>query len=620
MADRYVAARSTDARDAGASVNPAGLDAPFSSLHGSSFPAMNFARRILSIVRQVHGMRQASGDENRYSAGLLLERHAMARPHDIAIKWSFEQWTWKQFNDEANRIAAYFHAQGLKAGDCVALCMENSPEYLFLLVGLNKIGVVAALINPQLSGEPLVHSLRQSGAGHVIADDDLVRTVRAACAELGNESPVLLGVRDDARAIPSLWSLLPAFAGNPPETRRQRARDLMMYLYTSGTTGLPKAALIRNRRFLTMAHGFAGLLAQADENDTIYLTLPLYHATGAISAFGMALVSGASLALRRRFSVSEFWADCVQHEVTIFNYIGEVCRYLLASPPHPLERAHRVRLAVGAGLRADVWEPFRERFSIPRVVEFYGATEGNIGLANLEGKPGMIGRLLPGQAVARVDADTGDLLRDGQGRLIRARAGEQGMLLGRIGRRTPFDGYLDGKRTGEKVVRNAFGAGSDWFNSGDLVDLHPGRWVSFADRLGDTYRWKGENISTIEVSNLLNRCSGVIESCVYGVSVPDCEGRAGMAAMVVSDDFSLARFSDDVCRSAPVLLRPMFLRLCRALPKTASFKYVKTGLQREGFDPDVVTDPLYVYNPAGQCYEQLDPGYYARICSNGGRS
>lgn len=566
--------------------------------------------RLRALAAHLRGMRMAAKDDRRYCVAAVLEHHARSMPYAVAVKTHERRWTWAEYNREANRVAAHFLGSGYRPGDVVALVMENSPRYLFLLAGLNKIGVVPALVNPGLSGEPLAHTLRQCRPGCVIADAEFMAAVGAALAATGLEAS-LYSSKDDAADATCIAAQLPAQAENPPQTRDRRAGDLMMYLFTSGTTGLPKAAIITNRRFLTIAHGVGGPMTQFGSDDTLYLTLPLYHATGAMAGFGMALLGGGAIVLRRRFSASEFWDDCVRFDATVFNYIGEICRYLVMSPPHPLERSHLLRVAVGAGMRPDVWEPFQQRFAIGRIAEGYSATEGNIALFNVEGRPGMLGRLLPGQAIVHIDPDTEEFIRDRRGRLQRVRAGEQGMLIGRIGRVTPFDGYLEKKRGEEKIVRNAFGDGRDWFNSGDLVQLHPWRWVSFADRLGDTYRWKGENISTVEVGNLLTACVGICEANVYGVAVPGHEGRAGMAAVVVSDDFDFDGFSASLCERVPPALRPKFLRIVPALQKTASFKYIKVPLQREGFDPSLTDDPLYVHD--GNTWLPIDDDSHQRV-------
>ncbi|CAG0965808.1 fatty-acyl-CoA synthase [Myxococcaceae bacterium] len=567
-------------------------------------------------------MWRVGSDETRTCAGAILERNAARYGDALALADGERRFGWSRLNAEANRVAAWAKAAGLRRGDCVALHAENRAEVVSLVVGLNKVGVVTAVLNPRLHGDPLRHVLERCAPRIVVAEAAAVAGIGAAVERLASPRPLLFRIGEasggqfpHARETPELASVLPDEAPDPRETRDQLGRDVMMLLFTSGTTGLPKAALIRNRRFVSMAHGFAGVLLQARHDDVIYLPLPLHHATGAIAAFGSSLVSGAALAIRGRFSAREFWSDCDRLGATLFVYIGEVCRYLLASPPHPLERSHRLRLAAGAGLREDVWRAFEERFSIPRIVEFYGSTEGNVGIVNLEGRPGMLGRLLPGQCVVRIDPETEERVRDARGRLVEARVGERGILIGRIGKSTPFDGYLDASATRAKVLRDPFGDGIDWFDTGDLVELHAGRWVSFADRLGDTYRWKGENVSTLEVEDLLSRCRGVREATVYGVEVPKADGRAGMAAVVPAEGFEIGDFSAEVRAAFPIRLRPSFLRLRRELETTASFKHVKTRLRSEGIDVSKIADPLLYLDPIASEYRPLDAEILRRLSS-----
>jgi len=577
-------------------------------------PLLKTTTLIGRVAGHAAAMSRLRGEDRHACAANLLEQHALTHPQSIAIKFENRRYTWGQLNAEANRVAAGFHARGLRHGDCVAMVVESSPEALFAILGMNKIGVIASLINTQLTGDALAHVLRSCRPVVVMADGEHLPAVTTTLAVLAGEglSPALVCADGEAADVPSLQASLPAQAANPASTRLQHANDVMLYLYTSGTTGLPKAAIIRNRRFLTASHGF-GVISQVSRDDVVYLTMPLYHATGMIAALGTALVSGAALALRRKFSAREFWADCVRYEATLFNYIGEICRYLLAAPAHPLERQHRLRAAMGAGMRADIWTRFQQRFGVPRIIEFYGATEGNIALINLENKPGMMGRLMPGQALVRIDEETEAFLRDHKGHLIKAGVGEKGILVGRITSTTRFDGYLDTSRNQDKLLRDPFGNGSDYFNSGDLAELHSGRWVSFADRLGDTYRWKGENISTVEVSNLLNGCAGVLESTVYGVTVAGCDGRAGMAVIVTQPDFAIDALAQDIFSKLPEHLRPVFLRLQGQIATTASFKYVKTTLQKDGFDPATLTDALFVIDPVSRRYQVLDAETHADI-------
>lgn len=555
------------------------------------------------------------------TAAKLFEATASAHPDRTALLFESRRLTYGELDALANRVANAFLREGAKKGDVVALLMDNRIEYVATILGLNKIGVVTALVNTHVVGSPLAHALRICGPRWVLMGDEHVANVRAIRDDLPVQASCVLPWRDveEVRVDdfgPRFDQLLAeASVTRPQSAARADTRDPMLYMYTSGTTGLPKAAVIKNQRFLRAAFTFGRILSGLRPDDVTYIAVPLYHATGSVAAFGSALATGGTVALRRRFSATQFWDDCVTFGVTCFPYIGELCRYLLQTPTHPLERRHSIRVMMGAGLRKDVWVPFVERFGIPRVVEFYAATEGNVAIVNMDQRPGMLGRLMPGQEVVRVDAESERPLRDSAGRLVRAACGEQGMLIGRIDKVNRFDGYLDAKKTDEKILTNAFGDGKSYFNTGDLVEVHDDRFVSFADRLGDTFRWKGENVSTTEVSMMLNACAGVIESNVYGVEVAKTDGRAGMVALVIDDTFDIAQFAAHVVAQLPKYSRPVFVRLQRELQLTGSFKYVKTELKKEGFDPSAVSDPLYYLDPSSDTYVALDADAFARIGS-----
>lgn len=558
-------------------------------------------------------------DEAETTAARLFAETARKHPSRLALLFEDQRFTYGEFDAYANRVGNAFLALGAKKGDVVALLMDNRPEYLATILGLNKIGVVTSLVNTHVSGTPLGHALRICGPRWVLAGDEHVSNLRDIAADLPVPAEAVMVWRE--RPEVAVEDFGPCFDGlvtkapstDPSSGIDVRVKDPMLYMYTSGTTGLPKAAVLKNQRFLRAAYTFGRILSGLEDGDITYITVPLYHATGAVAAFGSAVATGSAVALRRKFSASGFWDDVHRFGVTCFPYIGELCRYLLVAKAHPLERKHRLRVMMGAGLRADVWTPFVERFGVPRVIEFYASTEGNVAIVNLDQRPGMLGRLMPGQEVVKVDPATEEIARDSAGRLIRCAEGEQGMMLGRIDRINRFDGYLDSKKTSEKILLDAFGDGTDYFNTGDLVTLHPDRFVSFADRLGDTFRWKGENVSTTEVSMMLNECAGVVETNVYGVEVPGTDGRAGMVSLVAGEDFDLSRFAAHVVARLPKYARPVFLRVQRELQLTGSFKYVKTDLKKDGFDPSRISEPLYYFDLGSQGYLPIDAGVHQRI-------
>jgi acyl-CoA synthetase (AMP-forming)/AMP-acid ligase II len=559
-----------------------------------------------------HALRVRRG--GRENVARLLAENAERWPDRTALFFEDERYSWAELDAHANRWAHFFLARGVRPGDAVVLLMDNRPEYVFSLMGLGRIRAIAACLNTHVSGSPLAHAARIVNPRLAVVGSEHARE-RATLAEaLGSREKVLL--HRDRGAPEGDGSMDEELAAAPADTPgdgfRPRTEEPAAYLYTSGTTGLPKAAVVTNQRFLAASIGFGRVLHEATEEDVIYTALPLYHGSAQWGGLGASVATGAALALRRKFSASQFWSDAVRFGATRFVYIGELCRYLLHTQEVPEERLHRVRIGVGNGLRKDVWVAFQKRFGVPLLREFYGATEGNAPLANLEGRPGMVGRLRMGQALVEYDPETAGPKRDAKGRCIRvARAGETGLFIGRISLVARFDGYADSRATESKILRGVFRRGDAWFNSGDLLTLHEGGWVSFADRAGDTFRWKGENVSTNEVSELLNEAPGVLESNVYGVVVPGSEGRAGMASLRVSADFDLDSFAAHVEGRLPKYARPLFLRLQSDMRITSTFKHLKVDYRNEGYDPTKVSDPVFAL--LGGRYVRLDGETFARL-------
>jgi len=554
---------------------------------------------------------------------LIVEETAEATPDHAALYFEDRRYSYAEFNAECNRVAHALEALGAKSGDVIALVMDNRPEFLFTLVGANKLGVVTALINTHLKGVQLEHALKVCSPRFVLAGGEHAASVRAIADKVPETVKQTLVWSEDGSApdrsenvVNFNETLAAASDANPGTTASQPIKQPFVYIYTSGTTGLPKAAPMTNQRFLRAAFLFGKAVLGGASSDVMYSAgLPLYHSSGTAVGWGCTMVNGGTLVLRRKFSASKFWDDCVRYDVTCFAYIGEFCRYIMATPPHPLERKHKVRKMIGAGLRPELWEKFTERFGIAEVREFYGATEGNVGVVNMDGKPGMLGRLMPGQVVVQADPESGKVLRDTEGLATKCKPGEAGVLLGQINRINSFDGYVDKRKNSTKIQTNPFGDDKDYFDTGDMVNLHEGGYISFADRMGDTFRWKGENVSTADVSIVLNGCSGVVESNVYGVQVPGADGRAGMVSLVVGEGFAVDDFAEHVAENLPGYSRPVFLRLQEKMELTGSFKYVKTGLKDEGFDPTKVKDPIFLLED-GKRYVPMTPEIYDSISTS----
>ncbi|HWF77740.1 MAG TPA: long-chain-acyl-CoA synthetase [Caulobacteraceae bacterium] len=522
----------------------------------------------------------------------------------------------------ANRYAHWADSAGLRRGDVVALLMPNRIEYLPIWYGLSKVGVVTALINNQLTGAALAHCLTVSGAAHCLVDEETWPAFEAAKAGVGHAMTAWAlgganaGQHDLSQALRSCSQLRP--------DRRRRdgltAADTALFIFTSGTTGLPKAARVTHMRAQLYMRGFAGATG-AGPDDRIYITLPFYHATGGLCGAGAALLNGGSVVIRKHFSASHFWDDVRAEGCTMFVYIGELCRYLAGHEETPDETQHKLRLAFGNGLRPDIWETMVGRFRVPRILEFYGSTEGNVSMFNFDGKLGAIGRVpsylksLFNIRLAQFDVETEAPVRGPDGRCIEAPAGVPGECLGQIKNtaRDAYVGYADKAASEKKVLRDAFKVGDAWFRTGDLLRKDADGYFYFVDRVGDTFRWKGENVSTSEVAGVIAAAPGVKEADVYGVKVGDLDGRAGMAGLVVSKDFDAKAFGAFVAQRLPAYAQPAFLRLLPSMAVTGTFKYRKLDLVTQGFDPAVIRDPLYVRGPNG--YQKLTRPVYAKVLS-----
>jgi fatty-acyl-CoA synthase len=527
----------------------------------------------------------------------------------------------------ANRYAHWAKEHGLRRGQTVALLMPNRIDYLAIWYGLSKVGVATALINNSLIGAPLSHCLNISGATIVIVDGETAPAFAAVKSGLERHTVewALGGAHGDqhdlSKALKSCSQLRPDRAVREGMV----ARDVALFIYTSGTTGLPKAAKISHMRAQLYMRGFAGSTG-AGEGDRIYVTLPLYHATGGLCGMGAALLNGGSVVLKRRFSASQFWEDIQAEACTMFVYIGELCRYLINQPEHPGERGHKLRLAFGNGLRPEVWEVAQKRFALPDILEFYGSTEGNVSLFNFDGKPGAIGRV-PGYLKSRFnvrlvgfDVESESPIRGADGFCKETAPEEVGECIGLIGgdAREDFGGYADKAASDKKVLRDVFKSGDAWFRTGDLMRQDDEGYFFFVDRIGDTFRWKGENVSTSEVSEALSVIPGVKEATVYGVKIGDQDGRAGMASLVVGPDFDIIALAAAVDAGLPAYARPVFVRLQPEIEITGTFKYRKMDLVAEGFDPTVVKQPVY-FRDAARGYVRLTKPGFAKILSGGVR-
>ena len=545
------------------------------------------------------------------------------QPDRPALISDAETLSYRALAERINRYARWALSAGVEAGDTVCLIMPSRPDYIAAWLGITKVGGVVALINTKLVGLSLAHCINVADADHLILAEELGGVLETALPHLSRAPKIWIhgGYTYEA----SIGAALDAVDGSPlsPAERREvTINDRALLIYTSGTTGLPKAASVSHRRILNWGGWFAGLTGASPE-DRLYDCLPVYHSVGGIVAPCSMLSAGASVVLSDKFSASTFWRDIVRWDCTLFQYIGELCRYLLKAPGSEFESRHRLRLACGNGLRGDIWEAFQARFAIPQILEFYAATEGNFSLYNVEGKPGAIGRIPPllahrfPAAIVRLDIEAGTPVRGEDGLCIACARGEVGEAIGRIGTADDgggrFEGYTDAAETEKKILRNVRAPGDAWFRTGDLMRLDEAGFFHFVDRVGDTFRWKGENVATSEVNEAVLDCPGVVDATTCGVEIPGADGRAGMAAIVVGDGFDLKEFRDRLSRRLPTYACPVIVRFCPALDTTETFKQKKHQLVGDGFDPRCVSDPLFFLDPKSRAYRPIDADAYARI-------
>ncbi|HEY0107824.1 MAG TPA: long-chain-acyl-CoA synthetase [Rhizomicrobium sp.] len=571
------------------------------------------ATYISAIARTLLSLRGVT-PQSPHTVVDIVEAQARATPHNIAFHYLDRTMSYAALDAHANRVARWAHANGIGRGDAVALLMENRPEYVATWLGLLKAGAVAALINTNLRGAPLAHSIAIAGAKHAIVGAELCATFAEAQSQIA-PAPVAWSAGGASAGMEDFDAALAALSGDAvgPDLRAGVAcKDKAFYIYTSGTTGLPKASNFTHLRMLFMMHGFAsGLNARA--SDRMYNVLPLYHTAGGVCAIGPAFLTGGSVVIKRKFSVHEFWDDVHRYDATMFQYIGELCRYLLNAPVSAHERDHSIRVITGNGLRPEIWRNFQDRFAIPKIIEFYGATEGNVSMLNYDGTVGAVGRVpsymrgIVATRVVKFDVEKEEPVRGPDGFCVECADNEVGETIGRIADEPgkTFDGYTKAADTQKKILRDVFEKNDAWFRTGDLMRRDAGGYFYFVDRIGDTFRWKGENVATSEVAEALGVVPGIREANVYGVQVPGADGRAGMAALVTGAGFDVSKLPAALAGNLAPYARPVFLRLLPQLEITGTFKQRKVELVKDGFDPGTIRDPLYWLDPASGAYEPL---------------
>lgn len=541
-------------------------------------------------------------------------------PGNIAFIEGDRQWSYAQFDAYANQVAHWAKGNGLSRGDAVAIFVRNRLEYVALWFGLSKIGVIGALINYQLRGSALSHCISVAKAQTVIVDNDLTDAWESAAGDL----PATVRAW---QAFAPASDFDSAVAAMPKSRVDAAARaglvggDTMLNLFTSGTTGLPKAAKLSHSKVQQMMRGFCAA-AKGQPTDRTMIVLPLYHGTGGTCGVGIGLMSGGALIIEPSFSVSTFWQTARRHKATVLMYVGELCGFLLSAPETSDDKNHDLRLIFGNGLRKETWLKFTERFAIKQVIEFYGATEGNISFFNIGGPAGSVGRIPSymskkfNAALLSYDVETGEHYRGPDGFFEQAETNEVGELIGEIrtdSARFTYEGYINREATNKKILRNVFLRGDMWFRTGDLLKRDEHGFYYFVDRVGDTYRWKAENVSTGEVAGALLKFDGIEQANVYGVEVPTYGGRAGMAALVAKPDLDLVKLAKHLRDALPPFARPIFLRISEDGETTSTFKYKKTNLVKQGYDPKIVTDNLYYYNTNFDAFMPLTFTIFTKI-------
>jgi fatty-acyl-CoA synthase len=535
------------------------------------------------------------------SIGKVFQDRAARYGDNTFIKFDDETLTYRRANETVNRYAAVLAARGVGRGDVVGVMLKNSPRAVLLMLAVVKLGAIAGMLNYNQRGKVLQHSVGLLGAKVLIGEDELLKEIENGGAEI-----------DDAISVDELERLATdAPTDNPTVTSSVLAKDKAFYIFTSGTTGMPKASVMTHYRWLRALAGFGGIGMRLNSHDTLYCCLPLYHNNALTVAVSSVLNSGATLALGKSFSASKFWDEVIRYDATAFVYIGEICGYLLNQPEKDTDRKHNVRVIAGNGLRPGIWDEFTQRFGIERVCEFYAASEGNTAFLNVLNIPKSTGVCPTPVAFVEYDPETGDPKRDDKGRVHKVKSGEPGLLLSKITSFQPFDGYTDKDATEKKLVRDAFKKGDVWFNTGDLMRSQGFGHAAFADRLGDTFRWKGENVATTQVEHAVSRDSNIEECTVYGVEVKGAGGKAGMAAVQLkaNADFDGKALAKTVYENLPSYALPLFVRVVKELEKTSTHKTKKVDLSKQGFSSDDIDDPVYVLKSRDEGYVEFYDDY-----------
>ncbi|WP_237886131.1 long-chain-acyl-CoA synthetase [Pseudomonas sp. PGPR40] len=582
-----------------------------------------------AIPRVVKGMKAANVKDPTQPCGLgwSFEQATLRNPDGPALLQGEVALTYAQVNQWANRIAHHLIAQGIGKGDVVAIFIENRVELLVTILAVAKVGAISALLNTSQTRDTLAHSLNLVAAVAIVVGEELVPAFNAVRERVSIDTARTWFVADQDTCrhpgnspdgfINLMTVSAEACGDNPVSSQQVFLDDPCFYIYTSGTTGLPKAGVFKHGRWMRSSASFGRIALDMQPQDVIYCTLPLYHATGLCVCWGSAISGASGFAIRRKFSASQFWSDVRKYRATTLGYVGELCRYLVDQPRSPDDSRHNVTKMIGNGLRPGAWSEFKTRFAVDHICELYAASDGNIGFTNILNFDNTIGFSLMSWELVAYDHDSGAPTRDAKGFMRKVAKGEQGLLLARIDDKAPLDGYTDPQKTAKVVLHNVFKKGDRYFNTGDLLRNIGFGHAQFVDRLGDTYRWKGENVSTTEVENILLQHPQIAEAVAYGVEIHNTNGRAGMAAITPAESLATLDFSELLAfarQQMPAYAVPLFLRVKVKMETTGTFKYQKTRLKDEAFDPNKTgDDPIYAWLPGTQTYVQVTEQVLADI-------
>lgn len=564
------------------------------------------------------------------SIGQWLEKHAKKSPKHIAIRYEDVTYSYEELNEWVNRWSNYFLEKGLKQGDVIGISIENRPETMVAVLATVKIGAIASMINTSQRGEVLLHSINLVKPKLMIVGEEVLENMATVEESIDiSLRTQLYFIKDRGqRNMPAHYQDIEKVTatskvGNPGTTDKIQMKHPCYYIFTSGTTGLPKASVMTHFRWHKSMAGMGLASMRLNKHDNMYLPLPLYHNNALTVSLAAVLGAGACVTISRKFSVSRFWDEVREHKATAFCYIGELCRYLLNTEAKNNDRDHNIRVIIGNGLRPDIWMEFKNRFGIKHINEFYGASECNLVFTNALNLDCTAGICPLPYNIVEYDIDEDAPVRDAKGYMVPVKKGGTGLLITEISAKQPFEGYTDEEATNKKIFRDVFAKGDSWFNTGDMVINQGFKHIAFADRLGDTFRWKGENVATTEVEAVAAEYPGVEHAVAYGVEIPRTDGRAGMAALIMTpeaiENFDMGAFTRHMREKLPAYAIPLFLRLKQQEEVTGTFKYRKVELKKEAYDLGQVDEPLFVLENGSDSYLALDQTAQARIEAGEGK-